>query len=103
MCGIEMLAVAAMVNANTPSPSTDKETRDESNHGNAPSPIQTANSPNSSLNNWEITQVDLPTQHLNTVSSQENSANDPTPGLHLLSDAAMQCGQCSGMGDGALP
>jgi hypothetical protein len=70
-------------NIDMPSNSTSK-----SNHNNAPLHIQTANSPNSSLNHWEITQADQlnKTQHLNTLYSQENTDSDPMFGLHRRND-----------------
>jgi hypothetical protein len=78
-----MLTAGTTANINSPSNSTGK-----SNHDNAPLPIQTANSPDSSLNHWEITQTNpsKKAQHLNTAPSQESADKDYTSSLDFLAD-----------------
>ena len=85
--GITMPATDTMVNPHPSSPSTDKETRDASNHGNAPSPIQTASNQDSWLSARTTTLMSP-----NAIHSHEITNNDPNPtfGLHLLSDAAIK-------------
>ena len=82
-----MSTASTTANIDMPSNSTSK-----SNHNNAPLHIQTANSPNSSLNHWEISLSDPPNkmQHLNTAPSQESADKDHTSYLYLLADIALQ-------------
>ena len=84
---ITMSTASTTANIDMPSNSTSK-----SNHDNAPLHIQTANSPNSSLNHWEISLSDPPNkmQHLNTAPSQESADKDHTSYLYLLADIALQ-------------
>ena len=81
-----MLTVAAMVNTNLPSPSTEK-----SNPSNSLLPTKMASDQHSLFNDRIITQTALHYQaQPNVIPLPENSNENPMLGLLLLSEAAMQ-------------